>query len=265
MPDIKWIKITTEMFDDDKINIIEQLPDADTILIIWIKLLTLAGKKNAGGWIYLTERLTYTDEMLATIFHRNLLTVRLALSTFQKFGMIEVVDNQGIFISNWEKHQNIEGLEKIRQLTRERTQKYRNRLKLQSSFQLPTVANTNNDTQPCDVTVTPCDGTDIDKIRIRKEKEKKEDVTDFNNHIEVWNIVLEQIKNEVSGVNFKTYFERTVGLERRNGQFVIGTPNSTIAEYLRNNQQGFIERVLACVLGEGATPIFIVSEELCRQ
>jgi len=259
MPDIKWIKITTEMFDDDKINIIEQMPDADTILIIWIKLLTLAGKKNAGGWIYLTENLPYTDEMIATVFHRNLPTVRLALATFQKFGMIEV-EEQGIFVSNWEKHQNIEGLEKIRQLTRERTQKYRGRLKQQPSFQLPQVAITNNDPQPCDVTVTCRDGTDIDKIRIRREEEKNKKVTENFNHVEIWNNVLEQIKNEMSPATFKTYFCKTVGLEKRNGQFIVGVPNSFTVEYLNKNQRSMVERVLSDITGEIASPIFVVME-----
>ena len=46
MADIKWIKITTDMFDDEKIKVIEAMPDRDAILIIWIKLLTLAGKVN---------------------------------------------------------------------------------------------------------------------------------------------------------------------------------------------------------------------------
>lgn len=34
------------MFDDEKIRIIESMPDADTILICWIKLLSLAGKQT---------------------------------------------------------------------------------------------------------------------------------------------------------------------------------------------------------------------------
>jgi len=130
MPDVKWIKITTEMFDDEKIKLIESMPDKDSILIIWIKLLVQAGKCNATGYIYLNETLPYTDEMLSTIFNRPLNTVRLALSTFQKFGMIELLDDGKINIINWEKHQNIKGLEQIREQTRARVQKCRERKKL---------------------------------------------------------------------------------------------------------------------------------------
>ena len=60
MSEIKWIKITTGMFQDEKIDYIESLPEADAILIIWIKLLTLAGKCNSNGFIFLTENIPYT-------------------------------------------------------------------------------------------------------------------------------------------------------------------------------------------------------------
>src|SRR5690625_6260081 len=96
------------MFDDEKIKLIEKLPESDTILIIWIKLLSQAGRTNANGYIYLNENVPYTEEMLATIFDRSLNTVRLALKTLREFGMIHIDDDSFIRISNWEKHQNVE-------------------------------------------------------------------------------------------------------------------------------------------------------------
>ena len=107
MAEVKWIKLLTGMFDDEKIKLIENTPEADMVLIIWIKLLTLAGKKNQAGFIFLTEKIPYTDEMLATIFKRPLNTIRLALSTFQKLEMIDMNKAGVIKITNWEKHQNI--------------------------------------------------------------------------------------------------------------------------------------------------------------
>lgn len=127
MGNIKWIKLSTNMFEDEKIRLIEQMPDADTILIIWVKLLSQAGKTNASGYIYLAENIPYTDEMLATIFNRPVSTVRLALKTFEQFGMISIDDNNFIEISNWEKHQNIEGMERIRKQNRIRKRRQRER------------------------------------------------------------------------------------------------------------------------------------------
>ena len=117
------------MFEDEKIKLIEQMPEADTILIIWVKLLSQAGKANANGYIYLSENIPYTDEMLSTIFGRPLNTIRLALETFKAFGMIEIDDEHFISIANWEKHQNVEGLDKLREQTRKRVQKHRERQK----------------------------------------------------------------------------------------------------------------------------------------
>lgn len=117
------------MFDDSKIKYIEALPERDKIITIWIKLLTLAGKYNEQGYIMLSENLPYNEEMLANEFNRPLNSIRLALQTFETLGMTEIV--QGVIkISNWEKHQNIEGLDKIREQNRLRKQKQRERQKL---------------------------------------------------------------------------------------------------------------------------------------
>ncbi|TWN41548.1 hypothetical protein CHCC20488_1149 [Bacillus paralicheniformis] len=121
------------MFEDEKIKLIEQMPEADTILIIWVKLLAQAGKTNASGYIFLSKNIPYTDEMLATIFNRPLPIVRMALQTFQRFGMIEIDEHNFINISNWEKHQNIEGMEKIREQNRIRKQRQRAKQKVLSA------------------------------------------------------------------------------------------------------------------------------------
>ena len=104
--EVKWIKIVTDIFDDEKILFIEQLPEADSIIVIWFKLLTLAGKINNGGVMLFRDNIPYTDEMLATIFRRPINTVRLALKTFEKFGMVEIINN-AITIPNWSKHQSL--------------------------------------------------------------------------------------------------------------------------------------------------------------
>lgn len=84
MGDVNWIKITTNMFEDEKIDYIESMPEADTILMIWVRLLTMAGRSNMGGYILLTEEIPYTEEMLAHKFKRQLNTVKFALQTFVK-------------------------------------------------------------------------------------------------------------------------------------------------------------------------------------
>ncbi len=150
MAEVKWIKICTDIFDDEKILLIESMPEADSIIVIWFKLLCMAGKQNNGGVFMLNDKLAYTDEMLATIFRKPLNTVRLALQTFERFDMIEIV-NDTITIPNWEKHQNLDKLEKIKAQNRERVARHREKQKLLA------------DGAECNVTVIESNDTDIDK------------------------------------------------------------------------------------------------------
>ena len=129
MAGVNWIKLTTNMFDDDKIKMLESLPDKDALLIIWIKLLIQAGRTNASGYIYLNEKIPFNEESLSCIFNRPINTVRLALTTFQKFGMLEIEDDGKIAILNWQKHQNEKGLEDIRKQNAERQALRRERQK----------------------------------------------------------------------------------------------------------------------------------------
>ena len=117
MADVKWIKITTDIFDDEKFLMIESMPSADSIIVIWLKLLTFAGKQNNDGVFLMSNRIAYTDEMLACIFRRDVNLVRLALNTFQQFGMIEIVEKV-ITIPNWNKHQSLDAYEKKKERDR---------------------------------------------------------------------------------------------------------------------------------------------------
>lgn len=124
MAGMKWIKLSTNIFDDEKILLIETLPEHDSILVIWFKLLCLAGKHCTDGIFLMNDRIPYTDEMLAAIFRRPLNTIRLALATFEQYGMIEII-NDTITMPNWEKHQNIEAMDRKKAADRERQRRFR--------------------------------------------------------------------------------------------------------------------------------------------
>ncbi len=130
MNEVKWIKIITNIFDDDKIQLIESMPDSDTIIVIWFKLLALAGRNNNSGIIMMNDKTPYTDDMLVVLFRRKKTVIVLALETFKRFGMIEILDNNTILINNWEKHQNVDKLELMREKGRLRVIKHREKQKL---------------------------------------------------------------------------------------------------------------------------------------
>jgi len=129
MSDIKWIKITTDIFDDEKILLIESLPESYAIIVVWFKLLCLAGKMNNSGVFVLGDKIAYTDKMLSTIFRMKETTVTLALQTFEQFGMIEIVDGV-ITIPNWGKHQSVDRIEAKNDYQKNYMRKYREKQKL---------------------------------------------------------------------------------------------------------------------------------------
>ena len=162
MAEIRWIKLNVDMFDDEKIKIIQSMPDGDALLVIWIKLIALAGKTNDGGYIYIADNIPYTEEMLSVIMNKPLTTIRLAIDTFTSLQMIEE-DTRGIYLVNFEKHQSLDKMERIKEQNRLRKQRERERKSLMSR----------NVTQD----VTQCHATDIDKDKdIDKEKDKYKEI-----------------------------------------------------------------------------------------
>ncbi len=128
--ELRWICLTTSIFDDAKIKIIESMPEGDALINCWLRLLCMAGKSNADGVIIIAPRIQMNDETLALLLNKSVLIVRLALETFQRMGMIELVEGCGLRIVNWEKHQNSQGLARAREKAKLRAAKYRERQKL---------------------------------------------------------------------------------------------------------------------------------------
>lgn len=187
MSEIKWIKITTDIFDDEKICLIDALPDRDAIIVIWIKLITLAGKLNTKGVLAISKNIVYTDEMLAQTFHRPLNTVRMALEVFENFGMVEKIDGV-IMLPNWEKHQNIDGMEKIKEQNRNRAARHRQKQKLLAQNNESNVISNVTD----NVTVTHGNALD-------KDKELDKDIEINNNKVMISSSLSENLKN--SGIH----------------------------------------------------------------
>ena len=181
MAEIKWIKLSTDIFNNRKIRYIESMPDSDAILVIWFKILALSGNVNEHGLLMITKDIPYTEEMLATQFNRPINTVRLALSTFERLGMIETVDS--IFkVTNWEKYQSVEELDRIREQTRKRVARHREKQKM-------LVCNVTSNAD-----VTHCNATDIDKdIDIDKEYKESREKVDYNGIKDAYNTICKSL------------------------------------------------------------------------
>jgi predicted phage replisome organizer len=129
MAEVKWVKLTTDMFDNRKIKHLRRLPEGNNIVLIWVMLLTMAGRCNSGGMIFLTENIPYTPKMLADELDFEENTVALALKALEELDMI-VTDNGVFTIAGWEEYQNIEGMEKLREQNRLRQAKFKQKQKL---------------------------------------------------------------------------------------------------------------------------------------
>lgn len=206
MADVKWIKITTDIFDDEKILLIESLPDAYSIITVWFKLLCLAGKQNNSGVFMMSNKIAYTDKMLATIFRMKETTVAMALQTFEQFGMIEIVDGV-ITIPNWNKHQTLDSYEK----KKERDRLYQQERRAAQRALVQKSSDTSSDTSSY-VAISDKDieeDIDIDKDiekEIYKEKEDKKPVK--HKYGEYKNVLLTDDELQKLKTEYSDYEER---------------------------------------------------------
>ena len=158
MAEVKWVKLTTDMFDNRKVKYLRKLPDGNNIVLIWVMLLTMAGRCNASGMIFLTENVPYTPKMLADELGFEENTVTLALKALENLNMI-VTENGFFAIAGWEEYQNTDRLAEIREYNRLAKQKSREKKKLLASV------NDKSMTSQC--------GHDIEVDKeLEKEKEK---------------------------------------------------------------------------------------------
>ena len=132
MGEVQWIKIYIDMFDKRKIKKVRRLPAGNDLLLIWIMLLAMAGKCNAGGMIYITENVPFTEEDLADELDFEVNTIRLALKAFEELDMITTTPEGYINVIGWEEHQNVDKLAEIREQTRRRVAKSREKKRLEA-------------------------------------------------------------------------------------------------------------------------------------
>ncbi len=197
MAEVQWIKIYTNMFDiSRKIKSIEQMPQGDTILIVWFKLLILAGKVNDGGAIYVTPSFPFDLAGLSYELRRPPEIVEKALSIFEEFDMIER-DAGFIYISSWEEYQNADRLAEIRAKDRERKRLKKAQEKAlipdscDSSTEIPRKFHGNS--------------TDVPRIEEEEERDKEKEIHSINRSCESAYIEKKVEESELEGEDAEIY------------------------------------------------------------
>ena len=137
MPEVQWIRLMVGMFDGNSFKKIKRariggVPFRDKLTAVWFELLDLAGKSNANGYLIDNNEIPYrTFEDIATMLDREEKEIELCMQFFINERMVEIIDDV-YCLSNFTRFQNQEGLEKIREQTRKRVAKHREKKLLSS-------------------------------------------------------------------------------------------------------------------------------------
>jgi len=75
---------------------------------------------------------------------------------------------------------------------------------------------------------------------------------------EIWETALGELQIQVNKTNYRTWLEKTVGSSYQGNQFVVGVPNTFVAEYLDKNQRSLIEKTLIGLTRRDIKVIFSV-------
>lgn len=203
MAKVSWIKIEIEMFSNRKIKQIRKMPEGNNIVLIWVMLLTMAGRCNSNGIIFLTENIPYTTKMLADELDFEESIIQLALTVLEKFGMI-TRDSELLSIPGWEEHQSADELDKIRDQNRKRVAEYRERQKnkaallckkddvtLQKRYSNVTVTEQNKNKEielESDIDTELDKDKEVNDLRVSKDTIRQ---TDVRRIIDEWNTLEE--------------------------------------------------------------------------
>ena len=164
MHKIQWLKLSTDFFDNNKIKLLESDIDVDTLIRVWIQLLTIAMKCNYQGRLSITEDKPMTVDEFSKIMGKSRQKITICLEKFEELKMISIEDNFYKF-KNWSKYQSADKLEEIRLQNCLRQQKYREKMK--------------SEKEKSNVTVTQRNTKEEKKIRNKIEKEGDENRSGF--------------------------------------------------------------------------------------
>lgn len=158
MADIKWIALALNVFDNRKIKQIASMPKGDSLIVIWLKMLCLAGKINQSGRLMLTAKKPYNANTLAVELSCSPAQMNAAIKAFSDLELIEI-DDGVIAMHDWSDYQDVDSMERIKEQNRARQKRYRDK-------------NARDKNVTDDENVTLRNGTE-------EEEEKEEDIHSF--------------------------------------------------------------------------------------
>ena len=96
-----WLKLKRDFFKRHDIRIIEAMPNGKDYILFYLKL--LCESIDHDGNLRFSEKIPYSETMLATLTDTNVDIVRSAIKVFSELGMMEVLDDGTYFMSEVER------------------------------------------------------------------------------------------------------------------------------------------------------------------
>ena len=92
-----WLKLKRDFFKRHDIRIIEEMPNGKEYLLFYLKL--LVESIDHEGELRFSDTVPYNEQMLAVITNTNIDVVRSAMKLFIELKMIDVMDDQTIYMA----------------------------------------------------------------------------------------------------------------------------------------------------------------------
>lgn len=96
-----WLKLKRDFFKRHDIRIIESMPNGKDYILFYLKL--LLESIDHEGKLRFSDTIPYNEQMLSVITNTNIDVVRSAMDVFKNLEMIEVLNDQTIYMAEVEK------------------------------------------------------------------------------------------------------------------------------------------------------------------
>lgn len=146
-----WLKLKRDFFKRHDIRIIEEMPNGKDYVLFYLKL--LLESIDHEGSLRFSDTIPYNEQMLSVITNTNVDIVRRALEIFTGLKLIEIFDDQTIYMGEVEKMIGSESW------SAERVRRFRDKQKALL----------------CNGDVTSCN--EEKEIEIKKETDKEKDIS----------------------------------------------------------------------------------------
>ena len=97
-----WLKLKRDFFKRHDVRIIEEMPNGKDYVLFYLKL--LLESVDHEGTLRFSDTIPYNEQMLSVVTNTNIDIVRSAMKIFIELKMIDIFDDQTIYMSEVEKY-----------------------------------------------------------------------------------------------------------------------------------------------------------------